>query len=80
MEACIAKPGLIWSSEALVARAGRAILASVVGLPNVRVEKIAAAMLHQSINGFEKETLRTDDLARIGQTALANKQQGEQAS
>lgn len=38
----------------------------------VQVSEVAAAMLDQTINGIEKDTLLNDDLVRIGQKALAD--------
>ncbi|KAK6212766.1 hypothetical protein LQW54_004855 [Pestalotiopsis sp. IQ-011] len=43
---------------------------SVPGLPNIELEEIAAALLDQVINGFEKDTLSNDDMVRIGKGAL----------
>jgi hypothetical protein len=35
-------------------------------VPSITVTEIAAAMLDQVVNGFEKEPLRNEDLVRIG--------------
>lgn len=43
---------------------------TIPGIPNIKVEEIAAAMLDQVIGGFERDTLTNDDLVRIGQVAL----------
>jgi hypothetical protein len=37
---------------------------------NVSVTEVAAAMLDQIINGYEKEPLQNDDLVRIGRKVL----------
>lgn len=59
----VAKPGII-------ATPGR-VLPNVPGLPKIELTDIAAALLDQVINGFEKDTLSNDDMIRIGQKALA---------
>lgn len=43
----------------------------IPSVPHIELTDIAAAMLDQVISGFEKHTLSNDDLARIGQRALA---------
>ncbi|KAK7033432.1 succinate-semialdehyde dehydrogenase [Favolaschia claudopus] len=67
-EACVVKPGLITHDAASVARAED--LQRTMGIPNITVEEVAAAMLHQVIHGFEKEPLVNEDLVRIGRKAL----------
>ncbi|KAJ6532057.1 hypothetical protein B0H19DRAFT_1189836 [Mycena capillaripes] len=67
-EACTAKPGLITRSLGSWAFASAVKL--VMGVPNLTVTEVSAAMLHQVMNGFEKEPLQNDDLARIGRQAL----------
>jgi hypothetical protein len=42
----------------------------VPGVPHIELSDIAAAMLDQVVDGFEKDTLSNDDLVRIGQRAL----------
>lgn len=44
---------------------------TVIGLPAIQLNEVAAALLEQAINGIEKETLNNEDLVRIGQRALA---------
>jgi hypothetical protein len=63
VEACAAKPGLIDGpgKEKRV----------VPGLPSIELREIAAALLDQVINGFEKDTLSNDDMVRSGQKVLA---------
>ncbi|KAH6656867.1 hypothetical protein BKA67DRAFT_532110 [Truncatella angustata] len=73
-EAAAAKPGLI-SSNQTVARSILGTFMRVTGaFPNVKVEEIAAAMLQQAVNGFEKEPLENADLVRIGQAALKDQE------
>ncbi|KAJ4419127.1 hypothetical protein N0V82_005140 [Gnomoniopsis sp. IMI 355080] len=62
VEACIVKPGMVHGP-------GREKTAP--GIPNIKVEEVAAAILDQVIDGFEKDTLTNDDLIRIGQAALS---------
>ena len=39
----------------------------VTGLAgSVQLSQVAAAMLRQAVNGFEKEPLQNDDLVRLG--------------
>jgi len=40
-------------------------------IPSVGLDEIAAAMVQQIREGFEKEPLLNDDLKRIGQAVLA---------
>lgn len=40
------------------------------GIPSIKVDIIAAAMLHEVVNGFTKEPLLHDDLDVIGQRHL----------
>lgn len=42
------------------------IMRSLIGLPRVELDEIAAALLDQAVNGVEKETLLNEDLVRIG--------------
>lgn len=43
---------------------------TLVGVPKVEVTEIAATMVDQVVNGFEKETLLNEDLVRIGSEVL----------
>ncbi|KAK7957010.1 uncharacterized protein PG986_006232 [Apiospora aurea] len=61
--ACIAKPGMIHGPGMEVR--------TVPGLPNIELHDIAAALLDQVINGFEKDTLSNDDMSQLGQRVLA---------
>jgi hypothetical protein len=42
-------------------------------VPKIHVSEISAALLSQLVNGFEKDTLMSEDLSRIGQKVLAEK-------
>ncbi|KAM0504556.1 hypothetical protein ACHAP6_004060 [Verticillium nonalfalfae] len=68
-EACVAKPGFITSYSTAVSSAAAAALSVTVVIPNIDVETIAAALMHQAVAGFEQETLRTSDLKRLGRAA-----------
>ncbi|KAK8133681.1 hypothetical protein PG984_005693 [Apiospora sp. TS-2023a] len=65
IEACVAKPGLITSGtwkDTLLSTGLK-----VTGLAgSVKKEQVAAAMLRQVVQGFEKEPLQNDDLVRLG--------------
>jgi hypothetical protein len=45
-------------------------MSSVGIVPNISVVEVAAAILDQVVNGFEKDPLMNDDLARIGKGVL----------
>ncbi|KAI1375089.1 hypothetical protein F4677DRAFT_423143 [Hypoxylon crocopeplum] len=66
VQSCIAKPGLV-DTPGQEKR-------SMPGVPNVDLPEVAAALLNQVVNGFEKDTLKNDDLIRIGRKALAEQQ------
>ncbi|CAI7616330.1 unnamed protein product [Penicillium glandicola] len=74
VEVCIAQPGVIansttWS-RALVANIFRVVNVFGRPFPNVQRSELAAAVLNQVIDGFEKETLLNADLVRLGQRKL----------
>lgn len=50
------------------------VVPNVPGLPKVELQDVAAALLDQVVNGFEKDTLLNDDLTRIGQKTLGEQQ------
>ncbi|KAK4450617.1 hypothetical protein QBC34DRAFT_402944 [Podospora aff. communis PSN243] len=71
VEACVAKPSLVTSSSTLLRSiAGTAVRVTGI-MPTIGIEELAAAMLQQIRDGFEKEPLMNDDLKRIGQEVLA---------
>ncbi|KAL1877306.1 hypothetical protein Plec18167_004996 [Paecilomyces lecythidis] len=76
VESAVAKPGLINAPGKLgtvmniLSRFGR----TAIGFPIVDVSEVAATLIHQSLNGFEKDTLLNEDLNRIGQKALEEQQ------
>lgn len=43
----------------------------VPGLPLIPLKTVAASMLDQVIHGFEQDTLKTEEMTRIGERALA---------
>lgn len=73
VEAAVAKPGLIVypGKTGAVMTFVQDMARSLISLPKVDLSEASAALLHQCINGFEKETLLNEDLARIGQSELA---------
>lgn len=78
VEVQVVKPALI-TSYVDVARSAMTLvlkgLSYVTSLSQyVSVQDISTAMLSQSINGFEKETLENGDLVRIGQESLSKKE------
>lgn len=69
-EACIARSGLI-TSRATALRAVWGPLVSWTNVVlNITVEEVSAAMIDGVLNGFEAETLQSEDLKRIGKRAL----------
>lgn len=74
IEVCIAQPGMV-TSFVTFWRTAQAYLFGFTNLftraiPNVSREELAAAMLSQLVNGFEKETLTNADLVEMGRIAL----------
>ncbi|KAF2104704.1 hypothetical protein NA57DRAFT_70912 [Rhizodiscina lignyota] len=63
IEACVAKPGIITAPW-------RAENPAMAKFPKIDVSEVAAAMIDQVLNGFEKEPLWNEDLLRIGQRVL----------
>lgn len=77
VEVCIARAGVIansttWS-RALVANLCRILNLFGRPFPNIHRSELAAAVLNQVMDGFEKETLSNADLVRIGQRTLLSK-------
>ncbi|KAL9620131.1 MAG: hypothetical protein Q9160_005337 [Pyrenula sp. 1 TL-2023] len=66
VQAGVAKPGFI--------TAPGKVIPNIPGLPKIELHDIAAALLDQVVNGFEKDTLSNDDLTRIGQKVLRDQQ------
>ncbi|KAK3325133.1 hypothetical protein B0H66DRAFT_599319 [Apodospora peruviana] len=74
VEACVAKPGLIGGegkATGFLMEAMKPVIRVLAGLPTVDVREMAAALLDQVVNGFEKEPLASDDLTRIGKKVLS---------
>ncbi|KAJ5592334.1 hypothetical protein N7537_009238 [Penicillium hordei] len=74
LEVCIAQPGVIanyttWS-RALVANLWRIINRFGQSLPSIQRSELAAAVLSQVMDGFEKRTLANSDLVRLGRREL----------
>lgn len=67
MQAQIAKSGFI--------NAPGKVVPKVPGLPTIELTDISAALLKQVTDGFEKDTLFSDDMTRIGQEALGQESQ-----
>ncbi|KAI1134632.1 hypothetical protein F5Y05DRAFT_397728 [Hypoxylon sp. FL0543] len=60
---CIAKPGIIVNPAADQP-------VPVLSVPTIELRNIAAALVDQAVNGFEKDTLSNNDLIRIGRSFL----------
>ncbi|KAF2672257.1 hypothetical protein BT63DRAFT_422752 [Microthyrium microscopicum] len=70
VEAAVAKPGLITGPGKYMVSIMATVLSWAGIVPNIGVAETAAAMLNQVENGFEKEPLMNDDLAKIGSEIL----------
>jgi hypothetical protein len=75
IEVCVAQPGMVTSSVTFW-RAAQARLFGFTNMftraiPNVARTELAAALLGQVVDGFEKEPLTNADLIRLGRVALA---------
>ncbi|KAJ4386462.1 hypothetical protein N0V93_009358 [Gnomoniopsis smithogilvyi] len=68
VEASVARPGLIFGP-----REDDETRRSMPGFPSIELAKLAAALLDQVINGFEKNMLLHDDLVRLGQNAITRR-------
>ncbi|KAK3323016.1 hypothetical protein B0H66DRAFT_218375 [Apodospora peruviana] len=70
VEAAVAKPGVISGPGRETSFLRGVFLHGIVRLPKIRVDEIAAAMLHAVLSGFEDDTLSNPDMVRIGQGVL----------
>ncbi|GAP87904.1 putative nucleoside-diphosphate-sugar epimerase protein [Rosellinia necatrix] len=68
IEVAAAKPGYITASGYLARSAMAAVVRTVSGIPSIDVVDLAAAMIEQVVEGFEKEPLMPEDLIRIAGT------------
>ncbi|KAI1780703.1 putative nucleoside-diphosphate-sugar epimerase [Hypoxylon cercidicola] len=74
VEAAIAKPGFITApGDILKSVIGTAVQWSL-GVPSISVVDLAAALIDQVVNGFEKEQLLPEDLAKIARRMQDKKQ------
>ncbi|KFY50804.1 hypothetical protein V495_00085 [Pseudogymnoascus sp. VKM F-4514 (FW-929)] len=71
VEACVAKPGLVDGETGPIIRALQTVGCYIINMPRVEVSEIAAALIHQVVEGFDSDTLLNKDLVRIGQKVLA---------
>jgi len=62
LQSCVVKPGRIGHPS----RERK----EIPGVPHIELVDIAAALLDQIENGFEKDTLSNSDMIRIGQRVL----------
>lgn len=68
----MAKPGLVDGETGPVIRALQTVGCYIINMPRVDVSDLAAAMLHQVVEGFDNCTLLNEDLVRIGQQVRAD--------
>ncbi|KAI0900667.1 NAD(P)-binding protein [Annulohypoxylon nitens] len=69
VEACVAKPGFITAPGEIMKSIAGTMIQLTVGIPSISVVDLAKVMLDQVVNGFEKEPLMPEDLARIAKKA-----------
>ncbi|KAI0884915.1 NAD(P)-binding protein [Annulohypoxylon maeteangense] len=65
VEACAAKPGFITAPGEILKSIAATMIQLTAGVPSISVVDLAKVMLDQVVNGFEKEPLTPEDLARI---------------
>lgn len=70
IEVCAAKPGLIIGVDDYLKPILAFGLRLTMGVPSIKIDTIAAAMLHEVINGFTKEPLTNEDLEMVGRRHL----------
>lgn len=64
------KPGIITAPGQFFKNAFASVMGYVMSVPSIYVHEISAAILHEVVNGFEKEPLMNEDLVRIGREAM----------
>ncbi|XXG97485.1 hypothetical protein Hte_003788 [Hypoxylon texense] len=65
VEASVVKPGIVTASGAILRNIMGTAMQWTTGIPSINVIDLAAVMLDQAVNGFEKDPLNPEDLARI---------------
>ncbi|KAI2602648.1 putative nucleoside-diphosphate-sugar epimerase [Hypoxylon sp. NC1633] len=65
VEAIVAKPGFVTAPGELLRTIIGTLLQWTIGIPSISVMDLATALLDQVVNGFEKDPLMPEDLARI---------------
>jgi len=75
IDACVAKPGFITKPGNYFNIALATALKWTGMVSNVSVTEVAAAVLNQVTNGFEKEPLQNEDLVRIGRKILSEQEE-----
>jgi hypothetical protein len=64
--------GWVWQKSMFMV-----VLRAVVGLPEVDVSQVTAALLDQAISGIKKETLLDENLVRIDSELLKGRNASE---
>ena len=74
IDVCVAQPGVVRSSATYTRSALGVVLKAasmlISSMPTISRTELAAAVLDQSVQGWEKEPLSNADLVRIGREAL----------
>ena len=71
ISASVAKPGLITAPGKYLQGAFASVMSMVGVVPNISIVELAAALVDQAVNGFEKDPLENGDMTRIGRRVLS---------
>lgn len=69
VESYVLKPGLINSPgrDGIFTQAAKTVGRTLIGLPIVEVDDVAATLLDVAVNGYEKDTILNGEITSIGQ-------------
>lgn len=71
LEVCTARPGLIVGKGEYLKSIFAVGLRLTMGVPSINIDTLAAAILHEVVEGFASDLLRHEDLAQIGGACLS---------
>jgi hypothetical protein len=68
----VIRPGLIntVAGPNIIAKVIQTLGRNIISLPILRVDEIAAALIHLAIYGSDKDTLLNDEIVQLGRAAL----------
>lgn len=69
MESYILKPGLINGPvrDGILMQVAKTVGRTLIGLPIVEVDDVAATLLDVAVNGYEKDTILNEEITSTGQ-------------